>query len=251
MGAKTAQSIRKAFWELVRRQHGVVARRQLLELGFTPKAIDHRMRTGRLHPVFRGVYAVGRPDLGRLGIWMAAVLTAGPGAALSHGSGAALWEIRDREGDRIEVSVSILRAPRCPDLTVHRRTPLDSRDVVRRLGIPVTSPACTLVDLAARLPRDPLEAAINEADKRDLIKPDALRKALHRFEGRPGVAVLRRTLDSRTFVLSDSRLERLFMPLVRGAGLPRPLTKERVNGFEGEYVQGVLVAVAGRLRTAG
>src|SRR5213080_2878946 len=87
------KSLQSMVWTLARRQHGVVARRQLLELGFSRQAIDHRIRRGRLHRVHNGVYAVGRPELTRHGRWMAAVLACGDGAALSHRSAAELWGI--------------------------------------------------------------------------------------------------------------------------------------------------------------
>src|SRR3954463_3849068 len=78
---------------LVGRQHGVIARWQLLERGYNADAINHRIETKWLHPIFRGVYAVGRPDVGRLGLWMAAVLACGRSAVISHESAAALWGI--------------------------------------------------------------------------------------------------------------------------------------------------------------
>jgi hypothetical protein len=104
MGGKTDRS-RSDVWRLARRQHGVVARRQLRDLGFTSKAIEHRIARGRLHPVAQGVYAIGRPQLTQHGRWMAAVLSCGPQAVLSHDDAAALLEIRATTSDAIEVSV--------------------------------------------------------------------------------------------------------------------------------------------------
>jgi hypothetical protein len=77
-----------AAWEMACQQHGVLARRDLLALGFTPDAIKHRIATGRLHQVRRGVYAVGRRELTREGRWMATLLASGDDAVLSHGSAA-------------------------------------------------------------------------------------------------------------------------------------------------------------------
>lgn len=106
MGDTGLQQMPAEVWDLVGRQHGVIARRQLLALGFSAKAIAHRIADGRLHPVWRGVYAVGRPDLTQHGRWMAAVLACGPDSALSHASAAALWGIRAaRRADRVHVSV--------------------------------------------------------------------------------------------------------------------------------------------------
>jgi Transcriptional regulator, AbiEi antitoxin len=105
MGHQTPQAAR--VWRLASRQHGVVSRRQLLELGFSAQAIKHRVATGRLHQVARGVYAVGRPDLGREGRWMVAVLACGADALLSHTSAAALWEIgEERRRDQAHTAAA-------------------------------------------------------------------------------------------------------------------------------------------------
>jgi very-short-patch-repair endonuclease len=107
--------------------------------------------------------------------------------------------------------------------------------VIRHHGVPVTTPVCTLVDLATRLNADALEAAINEADKRDLIQAHALRAALKPFDNTAGVARIRSMLDRRTFTLTDSQLERRFLPVARRAGLSRPLTGAWVNGFKVDF----------------
>jgi hypothetical protein len=112
---------------------------------------------------------------------------------------------------------------------------LQPRDITTHRGSPVTSPTCTLVDLAATLRRDHLERAINEADKRDLIDPEAPRAGLDRFKRWPGVAALRETLDRRTFALTDSELERRFLSLARKSGLPPPQTGQYVNGFKVDF----------------
>ncbi len=226
---------RSAVWELAERQHGVVTRRQLLELGFSRRAVEHRIARGRLHPVRAGVYAVGRPQLSRHGIWMAAVLACGDEAVLSHASAAALWEIHVHERAGIEVSIPARSVRRPRGIVVHRWAALADTDVTRRLGIPVTSPLCTLVDLAARLTRNELEAAIKEADRRQLTDPERLRSGLDGTARRPGLAALRTTLDRRTFTLTESELERRFLPLALAAGLTLPQTGRRVNGFRVDF----------------
>ncbi len=220
---------------LAERQHGVITRSQLLSLGFSSKAIEHRIARGRLHRVWSGVYALGRPHISRRGIWTAAVLACGPDAALSHATAAALWEIRAEPRGAIEVSVPSALVKRHAGIIAHRRSSLLRCDLTFRDGIPVTSPAATLIDLAARLPRRQLEAAINEADKRDLTNPDELRTALETARRRPGVASLRETLDRHTFALTDSELERRFLAIVRHAGLKTPTTGARLNGFKVDF----------------
>ncbi len=220
---------------MAKRQHGVVARRDLLALGFSPKAIKHRMRTGRLHAVARGVYAVGRPELSREGRWMAAVLACGDEAFLSHRSAAALYGIGEERGGIVELSVRRRGEHHRDGIKVHTRPSLPSHDVGTFARIPVTSPARTLIDCAAIVGPRTLERAVNEADKRDLVNPEALRRALERYAGEPGVKALRRLLDRDTFLLSDTELELLFRPIAAVAGLPQPLTKTWVNGFEVDF----------------
>ncbi|MEA2418077.1 MAG: hypothetical protein QOE60_283 [Thermoleophilaceae bacterium] len=117
---------------------------------------------------------------------------------------------------------------------VHRR-PLPDRDLTRRHGIPVTSPVRTLVDLAHRLPPRELEAAVNEADKLDLVDPERLRVALAARVGQRGVAALRELLDRQTLALTDTELERRFLPIARRAGLGTPQTQRHVNSFRVDF----------------
>jgi very-short-patch-repair endonuclease len=217
-------------WALARRQHGVVSRAQLLACGIGPDAIKHRVARGRLHPVARGVYAVGRRELTRDGRWMAAVLSCGPKAVLSHTSAGALWGIAAEE--RLEVSLPLPLDSRRRGIVIHRRRALRA---AKHRGIPVTPSIDTLVDLAATLHTDATEAAINEADKRDLCDPEGLRAALEHMPPRPGLQALRRILDRRTFTMTDSELERRFLPIARRAGLPTPRTQEWVNGFRVDF----------------
>lgn len=222
-------------WQLAARQHGIVTRKQLLALGYGPRSIEHRAARGRLFPVSLGVYAVGWPALNRKRRWMAAVLAGGGGAALSHRSAASLWEIGGEEDGRIDVSVRRRCELRRPGVQFHGRPSLRAEDIMRRDDIPVTSPVQTLVDLATELGSLDLERAVNDADKRGLIDPEALREELHRFSGEPGVRSLRHLLDKLFFRLSDSDLEIYFRRIVKAAKLPIPLSKQRVNGFEVDF----------------
>ncbi|MDX6634447.1 MAG: hypothetical protein QOF06_650 [Solirubrobacterales bacterium] len=227
--------LRSRVWDLAKRQHGVITRGQLISLGFTPKAIKHRVGTGRLHPVVRGVYAVGRRQLTREGRWMASVLACGSRASLSHRSAAALWGFAKEHPHYIDVSVRRPSEVRLPGLRCHRRPSLPSQDITTRRGIPLTSPVRTFLDLAMVTGPKTLERSINEADKLDVIDADALRKALDDHPSQPGIRPLRHVLDEHTFRLSDDELERLFRPLAAAAGLPTPLTKHIVNKFEVDF----------------
>ena len=128
-------------------------------------------------------------------------------------------------------------------MRTHRRTDLGHEDFTRCKGIPVTKPILTLVDMAGLdrqgdetwLSNAEVERAVNEADRLDLVDPEGLRAGLERYRGRRGVARLRELLDRRTFRLTDSELERFFLPLVAQAGLPVPLTQEHLNGFRVDF----------------
>lgn len=222
-------------WTLARRQNGVITRSQLLNLGVTRSGIAHRIRTGRLHCLHRGVFAVRTPEVSQLGRWAAAVLACGKEALLSHQSAAELWGIRGRRAGQIEVSVPIQRKPRVRGVRIHRRRSLESIDGRRRFGIPVTSPARTLVDLATRLGSRELEAAINEADRLDLIDPVRLRRAVEDMRFQTGAATVLRFLDRQIFLLTDSELERTFLRVVRRAGLPAPQTGVQLHGFRVDF----------------
>ena len=228
-----AQSARA--WRLVRAQHGVVARRQLLALGFTPDGIKHRLNTGRLHRVGHGVYSVGRSELSREGRWMAAVLACGKGAFLTHMSAGALYGICEERPGRIEVGVPRPHG-RSPDgLRLRRRPSVPSQDVGALHGIPVTSPVCTMIDLATEQGPKYLLRSINEADKLEVVNVESLRSALDGYRGVPGAKRLVTLLDKDTFVLTREELERLFLPIAREVGLSLPLTGEILNGFEVDF----------------
>jgi very-short-patch-repair endonuclease len=217
-------------WRLARRQHDVISRAQLIGLGYTHSAIRHMVAAGRLYPLFRGVYAVGRPRVTHKGLWMAAVLACGEAAALSHESAAALWGICRVRTRLPEVTLPHASRHRRPGIATHRSRTIRASDVTRREGVPVTTVVRTLIDLS----RDRrIERMVNEADRLGLVNPEQLRRALA-GRGR-GAARLARLLDGRTFRLTASELERMFLPIVRRAGLPLPLTGQTVNGFEVDF----------------
>jgi very-short-patch-repair endonuclease len=227
---------------LARRQHGVVARSQLLRLGLSPVAIKHRVRKHRLYRVRPGIYAVGTGELSRRGRWMAALLAAGTDAVLSHDTALMLWGLEAERDRAIHLSLPV-SADRRPAGTRVHRVRLEAADVTRRELIPVTRPARTLLDLAGSSgSRDPesrdrrLEAAVNAADALGLISADALRGWVDGRGGQRGVAALRRLLEAHTLRLTESELERRFLRLVREAGLPLPETQVVIAGYRVDFL---------------
>jgi very-short-patch-repair endonuclease len=217
---------------LSREQQRVVSRQQLQTLGYTDRAIQHAMASGRLYPMWPGVYSVGTPHVSRLGILMGAVLACGRGAAVSHGTAAALLGICPRAPREVHVSVPAAKHPRGKGIVVHRRATFET---TKHFGIPVTTPACTIVDIAPSLPPAELERAINQADVTAMITVPALMSALAELPRRPGLAKVRRTIDARVFRFTRSQLERAFIPIAVRAGLPLPLTRQWVNGYEVDF----------------
>jgi hypothetical protein len=211
------------------RQHGVIARIQLLRLGLGRKAIDHRVKLGRLHVVHRGVYAVGHVRLTIHGRWMAAVLASGEGGRLSYRSGAMLWSIRRTERGLIEVTSPRGRA--LPGIQRHRAE-LPSDEVTVHRGIPVTTVARTLLDLATVLTAQQLARAVNETEVQRLLDPLPLSALLQRYPRRAGVPALRELLGQRVTV-TRSELEKRFLEFLADAGLPLPDTNAhiQVNGI--------------------
>jgi very-short-patch-repair endonuclease len=219
-------------WPRARREHYVVTREELLAHGYTADAIRHRLNNGDLFRLWRGVYSVGRPEPDRFGWWMAAVKACGPEAMLSHASAAALYGIRPFSNGLIHVSVPLsARRSRRP-IAVHQRAPLAR---ATRNHIPVTTIVDTLIDIALHLPPSDLEQAIAEADIRKLIDPEALRSALDDIAPRPGLGKLRTILDRRTYVMTHSHLERLFLPIAYRAGLPKPETQRYLGSHRVDF----------------
>jgi very-short-patch-repair endonuclease len=232
------------------RQHGVAGLGQLLEAGLSPEQVRHRARTGRLHRLYRGMYAVGHGTLDARGHWMAAVLACGDGAVLSHRSAAALWGIRSTRAERVEVAVpSLAGRRRRARLLVRRLSHLPASEVTRHDRIPVTTPARTLLDLAAILARPELERVVDESERLGLFALRAVEAVLARSSGRPGTRSLAEMLAHwREPPLTRSELERRFLALCRRHDLPRPLVNQVVGPYEVDFVwpdAGLIVEVDG------
>jgi very-short-patch-repair endonuclease len=200
------------------RQHGVVSVRQLRDLGLSSSAIGDRVTAGRLHRIHRGVCAVGHPNIGNEGRWMAAVLACGDGAALSHISAAHLWRMLTIGGsagaDELPVHVTVPGEGRDRSrIRVHRSRTLSPADVTFRDGIPVTKPARTLDDLRRTVPTSVFANALRQAEYLRLPTGDQWR-------------------SDRT----RSELEAKFLALIHRHHLPRPEVNVRVDRFVVDFL---------------
>lgn len=221
---------------LAARQWGVVARGQLLDAGLSRKVVATRVRSGRLLRLHRGVYAVGHARLRREGRWLAAVLAVGPGAVLSHRDAAGLHGLRPVNHVRTDVTTT--RQPRAVEgIAIHRTTVLEAQDTTTVSGIPVTTIARTLLDLAGVVPSDHLASAIKEAERRNVLDVTAIQAAMARTRGRTGGGhrALREAIKEHAALglsASDSALEDAFLRLTKRAGLPSPAINVYVEGFK-------------------
>lgn len=215
--------IDRAVAELAGRQHGVVARRQLRELGASADAIANRVRRGRLHALHRGTYAVGHAVVSADGRAMAAVLAVGDGAAASHASAADLWGLRPTSRRDVDVTTPRAGHPR-PGIRVHRSASLVAEETTSVRGIPCTGVARTLIDLGEVAPRRAVEQALDRAEALRVFDLREIEAALERHRRRPGAAALRAVLDSHAVgtTATRSELEERFLHLCRDASLPLP-----------------------------
>lgn len=208
---------------LAERQHGVVARRQLLALGASRQAIEVRLRKGHLHRLHQGVYAVGHMALTQKSRWTAAVLFCGPRAVLSHRSAAALWGLRGGFGGAIEVTAPAKSRSRG---SIRRHAAdLAADEVTSRDGIAVTTVPRTIFDLAVSSGAQAVEHAIGETERLRLYDALSLEDLLERHPRHRGSAVLRECLgrlrESPAGVTREE-LEARFLAFIDSRGIPRP-----------------------------
>jgi hypothetical protein len=213
------------------RQGGVIARRQLDALGLSASAIDRRLRAGRLQRLHRGTYAVGHRAIGVNGRRWAAVLACGTGAVLSHRSAGAAWDIRRSRSAVIDIAVPATGRASQPGVRLHQRHAIPADEVTTLDGLPITTPARTLLDLAADgLRNRPLEAALDAAERRRLLDFTDLHELLARYPGRPGTPSLKAVLARYQPGDTRSELEIIVAELCDAHGLPRPLENCVIEG---------------------
>jgi Transcriptional regulator, AbiEi antitoxin/Protein of unknown function (DUF559) len=221
--------------ELARRQWGLVTRAQLSDLGVADSTVRDWVRSDRLRRLYRGVYAVGHDRLRLEGRWLAAVMACGPGAVLSHRDAAQLWQLRQSNSAYIEVTVPSLNGRRKQQgIRIHRSGRLGPEDVTVRHGIPVTTLARTLLDLADVLDRQALKRVITEAEYTNQFDLIAIDASVQNNPGRAS-AKLMAAIDGagdRT----RSTLEDRFLDLLERHGVEPPQTGAWIEGYEVDFV---------------
>ncbi len=219
--------------EVAERQHGVVSVRQLeTTFGYSPSAVKREVAAGRLHRLHRGVYAVGHRLIPDHGDCLAAVLTCGPKALLSHGSAAWLWGISRYGPAPLHVTSPVPRKPR-PPIRLHHSRILAEADRAIEENIPVTALPRTLLDCAAECRFSHLRRMLERSEEMRLFDLGPIEELLERSRGHAGWGRLRRAIalyQPVPFTRSD--FERQFLEAVLRAGLPRPATNFVEAGFE-------------------
>jgi very-short-patch-repair endonuclease len=222
---------------LAAQQHGLVTRTQLIGLGMRADSIQWQVRSGRLICHHRGVYRIGPLTVARAQE-MSAVLACGPAAVVSHHSAAALWQLPGAHGSRIAVQISVVGAHRGrrPGVRTHRVRRLPPDEITKLDGVPLTTPARTILDLAGEADAADLERMVADACKRGIATVAQLRRLIARYPNRRGVARLRGILDAGSgpaFIRSEAEMR--FLDLARTARLPLPKVNVLIAGLEVDF----------------
>jgi predicted transcriptional regulator of viral defense system len=217
-------------------QHAVFRLDQLCAIGVSSDAVRKRATTGRLHRIYPGVYSlVPKSLLTREGHWMAAVLACGPGAALSHRKAAALHGLRESDRAKIDVTVPGRSYRARNGIDLHRSTTLTEKDVTVVNGIPCTTVARTLLDLAEVVNRRSHERAFDQAEMLQVFDLRAIDDQLDRNSTRPAAQRVRDLLDEHYVgsTPTQSELEEAFLALTRKLGLPDPGVNQWIDLHDG------------------
>ncbi|HET6830145.1 MAG TPA: DUF559 domain-containing protein [Solirubrobacterales bacterium] len=234
-----SRPVADAVADLAWRQHGIIARRQLIELGMASSTIDDWLRSGHLHRLLRGVYAVGHRRITREARWMAAVLACPPSSVLGFGSAGQSRGIVSLQ-QRLALHVVIpRRAGASPDgVVVHRVRSLDDRDVGLHRGIPTTTATRTVWDLASVQTPLGTRRAFEQAEKLRLLDRERLAALRAAAPSRRGAGVVGELLREGVLPLEEtrSRLEELILEACRDGGLPLPAVNVPLLGWEVDFL---------------
>jgi very-short-patch-repair endonuclease len=209
---------------------------QLSDVGLSKALVNKWLARGRLHRVHRGVYSIAPTALlSGLGHYMAAVLAAGPGAALSHRSAAAILELRGTDRSKIEVITAREHTRLIEGVQVHRSRTLTRADIEPVNGIPCTTVARTLLDLAAVVSPRALERAIEQGEIQQRLDLYALQGQIKRNRGTVGGKRLAAALAYYVGQApTESELEELLHAHLRAADLPAPERQAHIDPGDGE-----------------
>ena len=223
-------------------QHGVVALWQLLDLGLSARAVRDRVASGALHRVHAGVYAVRHGRLTREGCYMAAVLACGLDCGLACRSAADLCGLRRTDRSGIDVISPRRAGRRRAGIDAHTSSTLLARDIEPVDGIPCTTVARTLLDLAAVLPRRAVERAFDQAEVLEVLDARQIADVLARAGGHQGAGMLRAILREHSpgSTLTRNDLEEAFLAICQAAKLPRPEVNVWIalkpTGYEADFL---------------
>lgn len=220
------------------RQRGRASRAQLLTAGVGRSAIFRRTHNGRLERVHSAVYALPQTAELPLATETAALLACGKGAVLSHHSAATLWGLRPGTARPVHVTFPGQRGcrPRA-GVIVHRSGTLTPADATTHDGLPITSPARTLLDVAAGLTDRDVEQLLDEGlFVRRLLTLSEVEDVLSRAGSHPGQARLRRVASAHTHsTKTDSPPEERLLTLIRAAALPEPRHQVSILGYRLDF----------------
>ncbi|HEY6399376.1 MAG TPA: type IV toxin-antitoxin system AbiEi family antitoxin domain-containing protein, partial [Solirubrobacteraceae bacterium] len=219
--------------------HRVITWQQLQDAGLTRRAVAHRVVQSRLYRIHHGVYLPEPPEMAaRMTLLAAAAIACGPDAVLSHHAAAELWGLLPPGPGDIDVTV-VGRNPghRRSGIRVHRASALDPRDIRVRRGLRVTAPARVVLELAAKLDAGGLEDLLARSRVECSVTEADLAATIRRHPEYPGAAILRAaTQRDEGPALTRSQAERLFLDLIRRAGLPHPATNVRTGRYEVDFL---------------
>jgi hypothetical protein len=218
------------------RQEGIVTTSQLRAAGLGDGAINRWVETGRLHPLFRTVFALGHRSIGPRARVRAAVLACGPGAAASHRSAAWLLGIGEKNPMTVDVIPPGQAGRKIDGIRVHKVPRPGPGELVRVAGIPCTSVARTVVDLAGTYGDRELRGTVERAATLRVLDLAAIDAVLADGPKRRGAPGLRRVLKDWRPVAATARystvrslFEAKLLPLIAAAGLPMPLVNAPVR----------------------
>jgi hypothetical protein len=228
--------------EQAARQHGVITLRQLLDFGLSAPGVRHRVASGALHRVHAGVYAVRYEHLTFRGRYMAAVLACGVDSGVSHRSAARLRGMRPTSRHGVDVISPRRPGRKRAGIDAHTSSTLLARDIEDVDGIPCTTVARTLLDLAAILPRRAVERMFDQAEVLQVLDAVEIGDVLARAGQHRGAGVLNAVLEHHApaSTLTRNDLEEAFLGICDAAGLPRPAVNAWIalepTGYEADFL---------------